>query len=59
VRAAVALLEGKELKKHYDYNPDGWGLEKVKKYYRDDLSANVWWPSELSEEKLQELYGKN
>lgn len=58
VRAAVALLEGKELKKHYDYNPVGWDLEKTKTYYRDDLSANVWWPTELSEEKLQELYSK-
>lgn len=58
VRAAVALLEGKELKKHYDYNPDGWDLEKAATYYRDDLSANVWWPTELPEEKLQELYGK-
>lgn len=58
IRAAVALLEGKELKKHYDYNPAGWDIEKVKNYYRDDLSANVWWPSELSEEKLKELYSK-
>lgn len=58
VRAAVALLEGKELKKHYDYNPAGWDLAKVKTYYRADLSANVWWPTELTEEKLQELYGK-
>jgi ribose transport system substrate-binding protein len=58
VRAAIALLEGKELKKHYDYQPAGWDLEKVKKYYRADLSANVWWPSDLSEEKLLELYGK-
>ncbi|HLQ18909.1 MAG TPA: hypothetical protein VK146_08005, partial [Tabrizicola sp.] len=57
VRAAVALLEGKELYKHYDYNPAGWDVEKAKQYYRADLSANVWWPSELSEEKLQELYG--
>jgi ribose transport system substrate-binding protein len=56
VRAAVALLEGKALKKHYVYNPDGWDLEKVKKYYREDLSANVWWPTELPEEKLKELY---
>lgn len=58
VRAAVALLEGKELKKHYAYNPPGWDLAKVKTYYRDDLSANVWWPSELSEEQLKEFYGK-
>ena len=57
IRAAVALLEGKELKKHYDYNPDGWDLDKVKKYYREDLSANVWWPSELSEDLLKQYYG--
>ncbi|MDW9535775.1 substrate-binding domain-containing protein [Sinorhizobium meliloti] len=58
IRAAVALLEGKALHKHYDYNPPGWDLEKVKRYYRDDLSANVWWPSELSEEQLKEFYAK-
>ncbi|NTA83815.1 ABC transporter substrate-binding protein [Agrobacterium tumefaciens] len=58
IRAAVALLEGKELKKHYAYNPPGWDLEKVKTYYRDDLSANVWWPSELSEDQLKEFYSK-
>ena len=58
IRAAVALLEGKALHKHYDYNPPGWDIEKVKKYYRDDLSANVWWPSELSEEQLKEFYAK-
>jgi len=57
VRAAIALLEGKELKKHYDYNPEGWDLEKAKQYYRADLAPTVWWPTELPEEKLQELYG--
>lgn len=58
VRAAIALLEGQELYKHYDYNPDGWDLETVKQYYRADLADTVWWPTELPEEKLQELYGK-
>jgi ribose transport system substrate-binding protein len=58
IRAAVALLKGEELYKHYDYNPEGWDMEKAKQYYRDDLSANVWWPTELPEDKLQELYGK-
>jgi ribose transport system substrate-binding protein len=57
VRAAVALLEGKEMFKSYDYNPAGWDKEKAATYYRADLSANVWWPSELPEEKLIELYG--
>jgi ribose transport system substrate-binding protein len=32
-------------------------VEKAKQFYRADLSANVWWPSELPEEKLIELYG--
>jgi ribose transport system substrate-binding protein len=58
VRAAVALLEGKEMQKHYIYEPAGWDVEKAKKYYRDDLTANVWWPTELSDEKLKALYGK-
>ncbi|RVA33378.1 ABC transporter substrate-binding protein, partial [Mesorhizobium sp. M7A.F.Ca.CA.004.10.1.1] len=40
------------------YNPDGWDQDKAKKYYRDDLTANVWWPSELPEDKLKEYYGK-
>ncbi len=57
VRAAVALLEGKEIYKHYDYNPPAGTWKRPSSTYRADLSANVWWPSELSEEKLQELYG--
>ena len=57
VRAAVALLEGQQMFRHYDYNPEGWDVEKAAQYYRPDLSANVWWPSELPEEKLIELYG--
>jgi len=59
VRAAIALLEGEELYKSYDYNPEGWDLERVREYYRDDLAATVWWPTELPEETLQELYGLN
>lgn len=58
VRAAVALLEGEQLYKSYDYNPPGLDLEAARQLYRDDLSANVWWPSELTEEQLQEFYGK-
>ncbi|MCX5513991.1 ABC transporter substrate-binding protein [Kaistia algarum] len=57
VRAAVALLEGKQLHKRYTYEPDGWGIDKAKKYYRADLSANVWFPTSLSEEDLQKYYG--
>ena len=59
VRLAVALLKGEAgISKHYDYNPPGLDLEKAKALYRDDLSANVWWPSELSEEQLKEFYAK-
>lgn len=57
VRAAVALLEGHALHKHYIYEPEGWNAEKAATYYRSDLSANVWWPTELPEETLQSLYG--
>jgi ribose transport system substrate-binding protein len=57
VRAAVALLEGQEMFKHYIYEPAGWDAARAAEYYRPDLSANVWWPTELPEETLQELYG--
>ena len=57
VRAAVALLQGQEMNKHYIYEPEGWDVAKAAEYYRDDLSANVWWPTELPEKTLQELYG--
>ncbi|MCW1920526.1 substrate-binding domain-containing protein [Rhodobacter sp. KR11] len=58
VRAAIALLEGQELYHSYGYHPEGWDKDKAAKFYRADLSANVWWPSELSEELLQKLYAK-
>lgn len=59
VRAAEALLEGKQLYKRYVYEPDGWDIEMAKKHYRPDLSANVWFPTSLSEADLQKYYGKN
>jgi ribose transport system substrate-binding protein len=57
VRAAIALLEGQALYQHYIYEPEGWDIETAQQYYRPDLSANVWWPTELPEETLLELYG--
>ena len=57
VRLAVALLEGEELARTYAYEPPGDLLNGIKAQVRDDLSDNVWWPSELSEAQLQELYG--
>lgn len=59
VRAAAALLDGKQLHKRYTYEPDGWDLEKTKKHYRKDLSANVWFPTSLTEQDLQKYYGKH
>ncbi len=58
VRAATALLRGEELSKRYVYEPPAWDVDKAKEFHRPDLSANVWWPSELSEEELQEFYGE-
>lgn len=58
IRAAAALLAGEELNKHYVYYPAGWDINKAKQYYRADLSANVWWPTELTEAQLQQYYGK-
>ncbi|RCX08752.1 ABC transporter substrate-binding protein [Marinomonas foliarum] len=58
IRAAVALLEGKPLHRSYIYHPSGWDRERATKQYREDLSANVWWPSELSEELLLHYYDK-
>jgi ribose transport system substrate-binding protein len=58
IRLAVALLEGEEVSRTYAYDPPGDGPANIAAQYRADLSDNVWWPSELSEEKLQEYYGK-
>jgi ribose transport system substrate-binding protein len=33
-------------------------LMMAKKLFRSDLSANVWWPSKLSEKQLLEFYGQ-
>lgn len=59
VRAAIALLEGEEMARRYVYHPEGWDIDRVREEYRPDLSANVWFPTALSEERLQELYGEN
>lgn len=57
VRAAIALLEGEASFKRYVYEPEGWDIDRVREEHRADLSANVWFPTSLSEERLQELYG--
>ena len=57
VRAAIAILEGKSLYKHYAYNPPPITLENRDKYLRDDLADEYWFPSALSEDKKKALYG--
>ncbi len=59
VRAAIALLEGKSLYKHYIYNPAPMTLENRDKILRDDLADEYWFPSALSEERKKVLYGLN
>jgi ribose transport system substrate-binding protein len=57
VDLAVALLKGEPgIYKHYDYNPPGLDLDAAKKLYRADLSANVWWPSQMTDEQLKQFY---
>lgn len=57
VRAAVALLEGKPVYKHYVNRPDPVTTETLDKYVRMDLSDAFWSPSEIPEEQLQKYYG--
>jgi len=58
VRAALALLEGKELYKDYVSVLPPITEQNRDQYYRPDLNDNFWVPSGLPESKLQELYGK-
>ncbi|KVQ18857.1 ABC transporter substrate-binding protein [Burkholderia cepacia] len=57
VRAAVALLEGKQLHKYYIYNPPPITVAERGKYLRDDLSDAYWFPTSLSEQQKQKFYG--
>lgn len=56
VRAAIALLEGKSLHKHYAYNPPPLTVTERDKALRDDLTDEYWFPSALSEAKKQSFY---
>ena len=58
VRAALALLQGKELYKDYVSELPPITEQNRDQYYRPDLNDNFWVPSGLPESKLQELYGK-
>lgn len=58
LRAAVALLEGKQVSKTYFYNPPAISIEQRDALYRPDLSDAYWFPTALPEEKLKEYYGE-
>lgn len=58
IRAAMDLLQGKELYKDYVSELPPITEKNRDKYYRPDLNDNFWVPSGLPESKLQELYRK-
>jgi ribose transport system substrate-binding protein len=58
VRAAMALLEGNEMQHRYVGQPAPILQDQLDDYLREDLNENLWFPSSLPEEKLQEIYGK-
>jgi ribose transport system substrate-binding protein len=56
VRAAIALLEGKSLYKHYVYNPPPMTADDRDRVLRDDLKDEYWFPSALSEAKKKRRF---
>jgi ribose transport system substrate-binding protein len=58
VRAAVALLKGKQLYSDYYCDLPPITEKNRDEYYRPDLSDNYWVPCGLPEAKIKELYGK-
>lgn len=57
VRAAIALLDGKALYKHYVYSPPPINVDRREQFLREDLSDEYWFPSALSEQRRKALYG--
>ena len=58
VRAAVALLEGKQLHTTYVSSPPPILKADLKKYFRPDLNDAFWVPSTLPEDKIEALFKK-
>lgn len=56
VRAAVALLEGKPVRKHYVNRPAPIVNASLDKFVRTDLSDAFWSPTELPGAMVQKLY---
>jgi len=57
IRAAVDLLEGKQLRKHYVVLPPPITNADLDQFVRPDLSDNYWAPSSLPENLLKKYYG--
>lgn len=55
---AVSALDGVTVEKEYLMSVDPVTSANLDQYYRDDLNDNYWVASGLSDEKLQELFGK-
>jgi len=58
VRAAVELLEGRQLYKTYFSAPPPITNANIDDYYRSDLSDAYWVPSGLPEETLKEMFAR-
>ncbi len=56
IRAAVALLEGKQMSKEYESNPEALTNDNFDKYYRPDLSDAFWVTSTLPDNVLLETF---
>lgn len=56
VRAAVALLEGKELSAAYESDPDPITSANFDSLYRADLSDAYWMPSTLPDDILMDTF---
>jgi ribose transport system substrate-binding protein len=58
VRAAVALLEGKQLNSTYFSSPPPIQKADLMKYFRPDLNGAFWVPSTLPEDKIEAMFKK-
>ena len=58
VRATVALLGGKQLRRTYSSSPQPILKADLKKYFRPDLNDAFWVPSTLPEDKIEAVFKK-
>jgi ribose transport system substrate-binding protein len=58
VRAAVALLEGKQLNTTYFSSPPPILKADLTKYFRPDLNGAFWMPSTLPEDRIEAMFKK-